>query len=358
MEQFFLATTLVHELTHAVFGVTRCLKPSIFSVQIEPYFEDEPKDEVGYSWEKAVGYNQPHVIAIQPLNRYLLQTFHAVCEAIAEPVDAGLEALAMGFWAREWPKLHDYQSSGEYCRNGTAITPDLEYIDRYPIQIKHIEMLFNEEFWRLCIGIYGKEPLHHSSQGEGRREWQLQETPSFQSSPPAAWHEDENVHLGETRDQQFLIRTRNYNNYHGRMIRAALAANWKNETKLREMQAQQQSDAETTGKTAAVKGPYHDLFELDDPCDDSGDENELPQDPDPLPEPFRYHEIRQFLLDNRIILALDKGNGIYPENTLRTYCNRLQNSISITPDQFRQFAKYSTQSDWYIMYVFFLTTLI
>ena len=139
--QFSLATTLVHELTHAyVFNTTAV------DAAIEPYCNDQRIAETGFALECSI--IEGTLIMYNPTNPAFLNS-------------------PFGFRSIRWPghlNMSSYKKKASYAKHG------VEYRTEYAVPMEFILQFFTDEFWAGRAERFGHVALKHTNRPVGVRE--------------------------------------------------------------------------------------------------------------------------------------------------------------------------------------------
>lgn len=279
----------------------------------EPYFQDEPAAELGASLENFIMNGKP-------------EAFGTSQYKISAPIGA--------LFKYSWPTWMPGAGSGPFIDD----TEEMRNVDLYPVPVEYCERLCQDAFWNSHVPKYGSSALHLGPLTHGRK---------FRVDP-------NNPHVSQLYEPQL------YDTFHYQFPITANMSQAERDSALIQQKTSTLAHRVSAALQATVSAEA--AVEMDNLANEVFDDLDYYGLPDEefdfseppvghLPEPARYNDIRNFLLAQRTVLALDTLDGAIPENTLLAYVNRESTRLNlsgtstslgdtVTREEFREFLRY------------------
>ena len=324
--QFRVASTVIHESTHAIWN--RIERNHPYTNHVEPYFEAEPLAELGWSLESKLWGGEAY-------------DMHPTCYS-----RGGKGLPPMGIFRTEWFAYnhegymphHPVLERGEY--NLERWEEDKYYInDFWPIPVRWSHGLFQPELWSGPVRALGAKATQMGPLTWGTRLHADDRDEAINYRKIIAQAFSPTSFIPEPMDTSMTDEER---------ARIGLE-------NARKRQAEKIYNAMTLALAAQPDDLNPDFFRdgIIDRKDLYSDSEDVEEDEPSLPHCPRWNEITQYLFHNRgpNELALDTMTFDMPEPTFYRYIMD-RGGLAITPAEFRDFLAVANHQQLLFQYVF------
>ncbi|OBT96295.1 hypothetical protein VE01_05806 [Pseudogymnoascus verrucosus] len=335
--QFFIASTIVHEIGHAIGDLYRRQNRDIegnYPWQ-ELFFEDEALAEYGYSVTMA---NMNYIVDRVPI-----------------------EPSPLSYFAHKWPRRDGDDINRTNIKYARPLESYEELKTYYPIPYHYFHDLARKDFWSSFVRVYGEtgKALHLGQLASGAQvytvgtsqRWRWLPPPSHTPALPLNISSQDSIiaHTIQTRRIQnqnlavtALTTTRGaLSDWRAKFLSKKEKHEWYETQREREEMGLEGLPPEPDSPLSVLTALSSDVS---DPDDQSGNESNFSHESSPPnAAPERYEYIHRSLCNLRLVLALDTMHNRVPINLLLEYLNRelirLRRNV-VGPEEFEQYLRH------------------